>query len=163
MTGQGKGSESVIRGSAAVFLAIIVSAASVAQEAAAPLAQADESYSQERRRLIENSLQLTPAEAERFWPVYAQFEKDLFEVTERRRAMIAKFGENYDGMTDDIARQLIADRLQLEEARARLRKKYLPRFEKVLPVKKLARYYQIESKINASVDAGIAEELPLIN
>ncbi len=44
----------------------------------------------------------------------------------------------------------------------RLRRAYLHRFEKVVPVKKLARYIQIESKIRAAVEAGIAEELPLI-
>ncbi len=126
------------------------------------LAAADQLYGQERKRIIADNLQLTPEEAQRFWPVYEEFERDLNVLTERRRAIIARFGENYDAMTDDMARQLLRDRLQLEESRAALRQRFLPRFERVLPIKKLARYYQIESKIYASVEAGIADELPLL-
>ncbi len=148
---------------APALFAIAISGAIVAQESAVdPLAEATDKYNRERKRLIADNLQLTAAEAEQFWPMYAQFEEDLFVLTEKRRAIIAKFGENYDAMTDDMARQLIADRVQLEEDRAHLRKKYLPRFERILPIKKLARFYQIESKISASVEAGIAQELPLI-
>jgi hypothetical protein len=126
------------------------------------LAAADQIYGQERKRIIADNLQLTPDEAKRFWPVYEAFERDLNVLTERRRAIIARFGENYDAMTDDMARQILRDRLQLEESRAALKQKFMPRFERALPIKKLARYYQIESKIYASVEAGIADELPLL-
>ncbi len=153
----------VIRSLAAALIAFAVSGAIVAQEAAVDLlAQATEQYSRERKRLIADNLQLTAQEAEQFWPLYDQFEKDLLVLTEKRRAIIATFGENYDEMTDAMAREILDERVQLEEDRAHIRKKYLPKFERILPIKKLARYYQIESKISASVDAGIAEELPLI-
>ncbi len=157
--------EKVMRGISllAALLTLTLSGPLAAQEQAVdPLAQATEKLRQDRKRLVEANLQLTSAEAERFWPLYEQFEKDLDALQRKRSAIIAEFGENYDAMTDDMARKILTDRLQLDEERARLRKAYLPRFEKVLPVKKLARYYQIESKIQASVEAGIAEEIPLI-
>lgn len=121
-----------------------------------------EQYQRDRKRLIEENLTLTAAEAKRFWPVYAEYERELFSLTERRRALIAEFGENYDAMSDVLARKILMDRMELEEERHRLRRRFLPRFEKVLPIKKLARYYQIESTIRAAVEAGIADELPLI-
>ena len=152
-----------IRSLMAALLAIAIAGPIVAQEEAAdPLAQATEKFSQDRKRLIADNLQLTSAEAERFWPLYDRFQKDLSFLLEKRRVLIAEFGENYDQMTDAMARKLLTDRLSLEEDRARLKKAYLPKFEKILPIKKLARYYQIESKISASVEAGIAQELPLI-
>jgi len=153
----------IIRSLMAALLAICVSGAGLAQEQSTdPLAQATETFNQARKRLIADNLQLTASEAARFWPLYEQFEKDLIVLTEKRRALIAEFGENYDQMTDAMARKILTDRLELEEDRLRLMKAYLQRYEKVLPIKKVARYYQIESKIQASVDAGIAEELPLI-
>lgn len=121
-----------------------------------------ERYHRERRDLIARELSLSAEEAKRFWPVYEQYERDLERLTDRRRAVIAEFGENYDAMTEVMAKKIMLDRLALDEERVRLRRIYLPRFEKVLPVKKLARYFQIESKIRAAVEAGIAEELPLI-
>lgn len=121
-----------------------------------------EKYQRDRKRLIDENLALTPTEARRFWPVYAEYERELFKLTERRRALIAEFGENYDTMSDVMAKKILLDRIEIEEERHRLRRRFLPRFEKVLPIKKLARYYQIESTIRAAVEAGIADELPLI-
>ena len=145
------------------LLALAVSqATAAADQAADPLVAATDQYSLDRRRLIAENLQLTDAEAKRFWPLYEQFEKDLYALTEKRRATIAKFGENYESMTDAMAKEIMLERVNLEEERMRLRRAYLHRFEKVVPVKKLARYIQIESKIRAAVEAGIAEELPLI-
>jgi Spy/CpxP family protein refolding chaperone len=141
---------------------LCVNSIAAAEGAADPLTPATEQYRRDRKRLIAENLILTDAESKRFWPLYEQFEKDLFVLTEKRRCMIAKFGENYESMTDAMAKEIMIDRLELEEERARLRRVYLSRFEKVLPVKKLARYYQIESKIRAAVEAGIAQELPLI-
>lgn len=119
-------------------------------------------YHRERRALIARNLSLTPEEARQFWPVYDRYEQDLQRLTLRRRALIAVFGENYDAMTDAMARKIMNERLDIEDERIRLRRLYLPRFEKILPIRKLARYVQIESKIRAAVEAGIAEELPLI-
>lgn len=121
-----------------------------------------EQYQRDRKRLIEENLTLTAAEARRFWPVYAEYERELFKLTERRRALIAEFGENFDAMSDVIARKILMDRMEIEDERYRLRRRFLPRFEKALPIRKLARYYQIESTIRAAVEAGIADELPLI-
>jgi hypothetical protein len=121
-----------------------------------------EKYQRDRKRLIDENLGLTAPEAKRFWPIYAEYERELFNLTERRRALIAEFGENYDTMSDAMARKIMLDRIELEEERHRLRRRFLPRFEKVLPIKKVARYYQIESTIRAAVEAGIADELPLI-
>jgi hypothetical protein len=148
---------------AVALLVLVLSAPSaLAEDATVGLDEAAARFSRDRRRLVEESLPLTAAEAEKFWPLYEKLQKEITALTEKRRAVIAEFGENYDDMSDATARKLMIDRLELEEARCRLLKAYLPKFEKVLPVKKLARYFQIEGKITASVDAGIAEELPLI-
>ena len=127
-----------------------------------PLAALSDRYHRDRRRLITENLSLTAAEARAFWPLYEEYERDLTRLTDRRRAVIAEFGENYDTMSDHMAKKILLDRLEIEEERNRLRRHYLPRFEKVLPIRKLARYYQLESKIRAAVEAGIAEELPLL-
>ncbi|MDD1650195.1 MAG: hypothetical protein LUO80_07350, partial [Methylococcaceae bacterium] len=80
----------------------------------------------------------------------------------KRSAIITKFGENHESMTDAMAKEIMLERLDIEDEISRLIRVYLPRFEKVLTVKNLARYYQIESKIRTAVDAGIEEALPLI-
>lgn len=143
------------------FLILAVCAPAIANEPIG-LDEAANRFSEDRRKLVAESLPLTATEAEKFWPLYERLQRELSVLTEKRRAVIAEFGENYDDMSDAAAKKLMIDRLELQEARYRLLRAYLPRFEKVLPMKKLARYFQIEGKIAASVEAGIAEELPLI-
>lgn len=126
------------------------------------LAAATEQLKKNRKQVVSENLRLTEQEARMFWPVYEEYERDLFLIGEKRRLVIAKFGENYESMTDAMAKQIMMDRMILDEEHDQLRRRYLAQFEKALPMKKVARYYQIERKIRAAIDAGIAQELPLI-
>jgi hypothetical protein len=38
----------------------------------------------------------------------------------------------------------------------------MPKFQKALPAIKVARYYQIENKIQAVVQYGLADSIPLV-
>lgn len=129
---------------------------------AAPAEVTADAYSEERRRLIAADLPLTETEATRFWPVYERYQAELSQLLQRRRRYIEEYGSYYEEMTDEVAKKLIVESLELEEDLLRLWRHYLPVFEKVLPAKKLARYYQIEGKIRAAVNAEIAERLPLM-
>lgn len=126
------------------------------------LDRATEQFYRDRKNLIADSLKLTAPEAAAFWPLYERFQQDLNAMVERRRRIIGEFGENYDDMSDEKAKQILVERLAIEDERCHLVKAYFPRFERVLPIKKVARYFQVEGKIHASVEAGIAEQLPLI-
>jgi len=118
--------------------------------------------SQDRKRLVAENLPLSETEAKVFWPLYEDFEKGLSALTQRRRGIINTLGENYDDMSDAMAKQITSDQLDYQEARLKLMRAYLPKFDKVLPPKKLARFYQIEARIRAAIDAEIAERIPLI-
>ena len=52
-------------------------------------------------------------------------------------------------MTDEKANQLVDDYLAAERDRAQVRQKYRDPLAKVLPGRKLMRFYQIENKIHA--------------
>jgi len=154
---------SVIRKVTILALLVTVAVPIAAQEhSSTSIATKTIEFKKERRQLIANNLQLTDTEAKGFWPIYDRFEQDIAVMLNKRTHIIAEFGENYDQMTDASAKKLLLDYITLEEQRTRLWKIYFEKFDKVLPIKKLARYYQIESKIRAFVDAGIAEEIPLI-
>jgi hypothetical protein len=65
-------------------------------------------------------------------------------------------------MTNSTAKKLIDEYLTIETLRLKLAKAYLPEFRKVLPDTKVARYYQIENKINAAIYYEIATKIPLL-
>ena len=55
----------------------------------------------------------------------------------------------------------MADYLKIERARVDMRAKFLPKFKKVLPAKKVARFYQLENKLDIAILSEMAEAIPL--
>lgn len=111
---------------------------------------------------IRQSMKLTEAEAEAFWPLHAEYEKEQARLFEERLALIEQFGKNYEAMTDQQAKELAEKSFDLDARRAALKKKYWPRFEKIVSPKKAARFFQLDNQINMAIDLSIVARLPLI-
>lgn len=144
---------------AVLLIAIGVGARTLAVPDSASDAVAD---GREKRRLVADYLQLAPAEAAGFWPLYERLQVEWRALQREREEHIRNFGRDFAGMTDALALEYTQERLRHEERRLRLLRQYLPRFQAVLPARKLARYYQIEDKIHAAIGAETAVEIPLI-
>jgi hypothetical protein len=143
-----------------------IAISSTAQSASEPrtvTADTQKGLEQDRKRLISANLQLTPEEASKFWPLYDRFAAELAAWRDRRRQRLGLFGENYDNLSDAEARQFVEDGLALEEQRQGMLRRHLKSVGEVLPPYKLALYSQIEFKIHAFVEAGIAEHIPLLD
>lgn len=65
-------------------------------------------------------------------------------------------------MTDDKAKALLDDYMAFESNRLKLQQDYLPKFRKVIPEKKVTRYYQLENKIRAIGQYELASKIPLM-
>lgn len=115
----------------------------------------------DKKFLIAQNMQLTEAEAEKFWPVYKRFQKDLDDINKQTGQLISNYVDKYETLSDNDAEKMIKELFTIQEARMQLNKTYLPKFSSVLPMKKVARYYQLENKINAVVNYKLAEEIPL--
>ncbi|WP_228720021.1 hypothetical protein [Methylococcus geothermalis] len=119
-------------------------------------------YAQSRKRLVESNLQLSPEEAARFWPLYERYWDELSALTARREYYYSEFGNNFDDMTDELAKKITLGYIAVEEDRYRLLKSFFPKFVAAISAKKAARYYQIEAKIHSAVNSEIAARIPLI-
>jgi hypothetical protein len=64
-------------------------------------------------------------------------------------------------MTNVTAKKLLDESRTIEALRLKLGNDYIPKFRKVLPDTKVARYYQIENKINAILYYELAANIPL--
>ena len=96
--------------------------------------------------------------------MYKAYQTDLGKLNEKIAAMILAYAKDYnsDSLTDKKAKKLINDAIAVDEADAKLKRTYLPKVTKVLPMKKAARYFQIESKIRAIIRYELAGEIPLV-
>jgi hypothetical protein len=107
-------------------------------------------------------MQLTEAEAKAFWPVYDQYQDELFLLRTRTAKLIKDFSDAYEKMANETAKKLMDEYMTIETLGPKLRQAYLPKFRKVLPEVKVVRYYQIENKINAVLIYELAKNIPLV-
>lgn len=118
----------------------------------------------DKKLIIADNMKLTESETKGFWPVYTQYQDELFLIRARTSKLISDYRNafNNNAMTEDIARTLLDEYINIETLTLKLRKKYLPKFREVLPESKVARYYQIENKIQAALYYEFAAAIPLI-
>ncbi len=116
----------------------------------------------DKKLFIAQNMNLTESEAKVFWPVYENYQKDLGKLVDKTVKLIDNYAANYQTMTEEVAKELINGHLVIEGDRVTLMKSYLPKLRKVLPEKKVARYYQLENKIDAVVNYGLAKQIPLV-
>jgi hypothetical protein len=116
----------------------------------------------DKKLLVAENMQLTDAEAKAFWPVYEQYQSELFLLRTRLVKLIQDYAGAYEKMTNETAKRLLDESMTIENLGFKLRQAYLPKFRKALPDIKVGRYYQIENKINAALMYELAQMIPLV-
>jgi hypothetical protein len=148
-----------------VMLAAIVAVAAPAPAQDKPVDNMQiflEKIRADKKLLVAENMQLTEAEAKAFWPVYEGYQDELFLLRARTIKMIKDYADSYVNMTDDTAKNLLDEYMTIETLGLNLRQAYLPKFRSVLPEVKVARYYQIENKIQAALKYELAGNIPLV-
>jgi len=115
----------------------------------------------DKKLVIATSLDLTDEEGKRFWPVYSAYQSDMVTHYDRFIRLLRDYLTAYPSMSDEAATKLVTEFVTLETDHAALLKKYLPRFQKVVAPRKVARFYQIENKIRSVLRYDLAREIPL--
>ena len=115
--------------------------------------------------IIRSELQLTEAEAADFWPLYEEYRGKTDQVMDRLGDLIAEYLRRYDAadLTNEYADELVKNHIQIRKDLLAIQERSLPLFGKVIPALKVARFYQLENKINADIDIQLALAIPLVD
>jgi len=116
----------------------------------------------ERRAVITKNLQLSGDESADFWPLYDAYAAEKKRINDRLIKVITDYAANYEDLSDELAKSLVDDSLKVESDLLKLQKQYLKKFRKVLAPKTVARFYQIENKLDAVSDLTMARGIPLV-
>jgi hypothetical protein len=115
-----------------------------------------------KKLIVGTNMNLTAEESEKFWPLYEEYQGVLRQLNQRTGAMINDYAGNYENLNDENAESLLNEYLNIEDNHSALRREYILKFSEVLPIKKIARYFQIENKIKAAIDYELAGAIPLV-
>ena len=117
----------------------------------------------DKKLLVAANMELTEAEAKRFWPVFEDYQKDLLKYYERLGALLKSYAADYrsKSLTDEKAKKLLDEWIALEQEEVKQRSAFIPKVTKALPAKKAARYLQIENEYRMLLKYDLAATVPL--
>ena len=156
---------------AVILLAVMIAApqASAADNAAPAndLQAMFKAVQADKKAYVASVLDLTPAEANKFWPIYDAYQRDLDAVNRRRNVALEGLIGADKAISDLYAKQLASELIATDEAEVKARrsmqnKLIRPKLLSPIPAKKAARYLQLESQIRAVQFYRIAQEFPLV-
>ncbi len=114
-----------------------------------------------RQEIVQQIMELTPTESEKFWPVYRDYRNEIARVSDQRVELIEKFVNQAATMSDEQSEKLLHQWFSLREQQIGVQKKYAGKFRKLLPGAKVVRFYQTENLLDTIVSANIQASMPV--
>lgn len=127
------------------------------------LAKARQMIQEGRETIIREELRLTSDEEAEFWPLYEEYRAAMTPIQDRYVSLIAGYMERYEAgsLTDNTAGDMLDTYFDVKSDLLRMRKRYIREFRKIMPMRKVVRFYQLENKMNAEIDIELALLVPL--
>ncbi|HVO95933.1 MAG TPA: hypothetical protein VMT22_23970 [Terriglobales bacterium] len=118
----------------------------------------------DKKLIVSKYMELTESEAKKFWPVYEEYQKDLQRTNERLRNLLESYAADYrnKSLTDEKAKKLLDEWMAIEQDEGNRRSTFAPKVLQALPVKKAARYLQIENEYRILLRYDLAATVPLV-
>jgi Spy/CpxP family protein refolding chaperone len=117
----------------------------------------------DKKAVYAKNLDLTGTEAEKFWPIYDEYEAKVKKLDDRFLANLNKFAEKYDSLSEADAAVVLKEKMAIEKDRMALKQEYTKKIAKVLPPKKALRYAQVETRVENMVRRDVYGLIPLAN
>jgi hypothetical protein len=113
---------------------------------------------------LNQAMQMTGPEADKFWPIYRAYEKELAGVADQKVALLREFGDRCaKGTLDNQAADKMAQQwLKNAQARLDLWKKYQKKIARAVSPARAAQFLQVEHQMALFIDLNIAAEMPAL-
>jgi len=126
--------------------------------------EARQDLSDGKVKVINQVMHLSRDESAKFWPIYHDYEDELFDLGDKRVEMTRAFlkAETSNSLDNDKAAALAKDWFDTESAQLALLKKYHDQIAAELSPVRAAQFAQLEHRFDTVIDLMVASELPLV-
>lgn len=115
----------------------------------------------EKIAFITSELDLSPEEAQVFWPVYNQYWKELLESHKKMMDAFASFhGKRGDELSEKELETRLDEYIAASKAHNQVMSDWYPKFRAVLPVRKVAKLYQAEEAFQRRMIDNLKKQHP---
>ena len=102
----------------------------------------------ERIAFFTEKIGLAPEEAEKFWPLFNEFQDKKDKIIDKRRNAVRKLSEA-EGLTTAEIENNTNDIIESFKEEAELIEKYHLKFKKILPIEKVGKIYVAEHEFKS--------------
>ena len=142
------------------FLAFNMSFAQ--DEMAEEIAMMQEIFGVEKASIMEQNIDLTGVNSDAFWKLYDEYEKQRQELGKARIELLQKYTTKKGALTNQQAKDLMAEAVPLRSAGDKLILNYTKRIEKATNALVSVQFYQIENYISDGVRFAILNNIDFI-
>ena len=118
----------------------------------------------QRSDVVTRKMDLTAFEEKQFLGVYNRYRDEMKPVIDKQVKLLNNYTTAYKNksLTDDKALEFTNTLINLTETKWMIRKKYVTEFRTYLKPKQVARFIQIENKLDAIMNYHVSQTVPLI-
>jgi hypothetical protein len=116
----------------------------------------------DRVTTITAAMNFSDKDAAAFWPVYRKYEYERSTLDDRRVAVIKEYAEKYSTLNDADAKGMAERMFDCESRITELKKAYFKKFNKVLPSLTVAKFFQLEHRMDLLTDMKVESSLPAL-
>jgi Rps23 Pro-64 3,4-dihydroxylase Tpa1-like proline 4-hydroxylase len=110
-----------------------------------------EKIKQLRIAFISQKLDLTTAEAEKFWPVFNTFDDKQTELRKQKKIIMNKISDDKIAISESEMTKILSDSENNESALQNNRKQFVKELQGVIPVKKILLLKQLEEEFKSQL------------
>jgi hypothetical protein len=116
----------------------------------------------QRQAILSQAMNFSEEESKKFWPLYRDYLVEVNKLVDREVKLITTYADNYRDLSEEMATWILDEFIALERAEADLKAGWVPRFREVLPPRKVARFFQLENKMDTIIEYDLATSIPLV-
>lgn len=119
-------------------------------------------FSAEKRAITESFLQLTGSDANAFWELYDEYEAERKSLSDKRIQLIKDYADQYQGLTNEQASDLVTRSFSGRSASMKLQKQYFKKISKAVDAKTATSWLQLEQYIRTAVNYDLYDAIPFV-
>jgi hypothetical protein len=143
-----------------ILIALLLSSTLFAQETGRKIKREKRKEKMESRiesqkiAFLTQKLDLTPSEAQVFWPIYNEYQAKMKEARQQN-----KMDWTIKDVSDDEANEVLDNLLKREQNELDIKKQYLSKLKTVVPARKVAQLYILEKQFREEILAKIRNKI----
>ena len=141
---------------------VLVATLGWAQSARTEFEVIREEFKAEKKAVVAGFMNLSDADALKFWPVYDKYEAERTKIGTERFNLINRYVEQFNSLNDEQSDELLKKSLSIQKQELDLKNKYYKEVKKSIGASKAMAFIQLEDYIGVVIRGYLYESLPLI-